>query len=347
MSMRRTIDLNAVVNGNRRDLARLLTAVENETEFGKQALDFLFKFTGQAHIIGVTGSPGAGKSSFVNQLTKYYRKNFPEKQIAILAVDPSSPFTGGALLGDRVRMRDLSGDPGVFIRSMASRGALGGLSRMTFALAQILDAAGFEMIIIETVGAGQSEVDITRLAHTTIVLESPGMGDDIQANKAGILEIADLLVVNKADHPMADNTVRALTTMLEFAHPAKMTAVDRLHHRLLVFDMLEVDLKQDQAEQGTIWETPVLKTISTRGEGIDEVGKKILEHARFLKARGEWKKREAVRLQEALNDLLLEAFSKRWRSGIEPETIARVIEKMLNREVSPGQALAILLENGG
>lgn len=347
MSGQKPIDLDAVVNGNRRQLARLLTAVENETIFGKQALDSLFKLTGQAHLIGVTGSPGAGKSSFVNQVTKYFRKQYPDLQIAIIAVDPSSPFTGGALLGDRVRMRDLAGDAGVFIRSMASRGALGGLARTTFAMTHVLDAAGFDVVMIETVGAGQSEVDITRLAHTTIVVESPGMGDDIQANKAGILEIADLLVVNKADHPMADNTVRALTTMLEFAHPSTMTAVDRLHHRMLAFEAVKLDEPDEKQKTDLMWEVPVFKTVSTEGVGIEQVGEKILEHARFLKAQGQWKKREAARLQEALNDLLLEAFSKRWQAGIKPAVITEVIEAMLNRRISPGQALNLLLENGG
>src|SRR5690606_29143236 len=153
------------------------------------------------HIIGITGAPGTGKSSLVNQLALYYRRSDPRgpQRVAVVAVDPSSPFTGGAILGDRVRMRDLAGDPGVFIRSMASRGSLGGLAAATSGVVQALDAAGFEVILIETVGAGQAEVDIARLAHTTVVIEAPGMGDDIQAIKAGILEIADVLAINKAD----------------------------------------------------------------------------------------------------------------------------------------------------
>ena len=194
----------AVLNGDRLALSRLLTQVENDAPEGRAALVELFPHTGKAHLIGVTGAPGTGKSSLVNQLALYYRKT-ENKRVAIVAVDPSSPFTGGAVLGDRVRMRDLAGDTGVFIRSMATRGSLGGLAQSTANMVQVFDAAGFDVIIIETVGAGQSEVDVARLAHTTLVVEAPGLGDDIQAIKAGILEIADILVVNKADRPGVEN----------------------------------------------------------------------------------------------------------------------------------------------
>src|SRR6185436_17754609 len=207
----------SVLEGNRLSLSRLLTQVENDSPEGRAALVELFPHTGKAHLIGVTGAPGTGKSSLVNQLALFYRKQQNNK-VAIIAVDPSSPFTGGAVLGDRVRMRDLSGDEGVFIRSMATRGSLGGIAQTTAAFTQVFDAAGFEIIIIETVGAGQSEVDIARLAHTTLVVEAPGLGDEIQAIKAGILEIADVLVVNKADRPGVENTERALRSNLELAH---------------------------------------------------------------------------------------------------------------------------------
>src|SRR5512138_2245633 len=210
----------SILEGNRLALARLLTQVENDSPEGRTALAELFPQTGRAHLIGVTGAPGTGKSSLVNQLALYYRKN-ENKRIAIIAVDPSSPFTGGAVLGDRVRMRDLSGDPGIFIRSMASRGSVGGIAQSTANMAQVFDAAGFDIVVIETVGAGQSEVDVARLAHTTLVVEAPGMGDEIQAIKAGILEIADILVINKADRPGVENTEKALKSMLELAHPTQ------------------------------------------------------------------------------------------------------------------------------
>src|SRR5574341_1305654 len=223
---------DSVLRGERLALARLLSQVENNTADGRAALVELFPHTGRAHLIGVTGAPGTGKSSLVNQLTLHYRRQ-DKKRIAIVAVDPSSPFTGGAVLGDRVRMRDLSGDEGVFIRSMASRGSVGGLAQKTAAFVQVFDAAGYEIIIIETVGAGQGEVDIARLAHTTVVVEAPGLGDDIQAIKAGILEIADVLVINKADRPGADTTVRSLKAMLELGHPASRNQL-LAHHGQLV-----------------------------------------------------------------------------------------------------------------
>src|SRR4026209_808119 len=208
----------SILAGNRLSISRLLTQVENDSVEGRAALSELFPHTGKAHLIGVTGAPGTGKSSLVNQLAQYYRKN-EDRKIAIVAVDPSSPFTGGAVLGDRVRMRDLSGDEGVFIRSMASRGSVGGLAQTPAAFTQVFDAAGYDIIIIETVGVGQSEVDIARLAHTTVVVEAPGLGDDIQAIKAGILEIADIIIVNKADRPGVENTEKALRSALELADP--------------------------------------------------------------------------------------------------------------------------------
>ena len=205
--------IQAVLEGNRLALARLLTQVENDSAAGRAALTELFPHTAKAHMVGVTGAPGTGKSSLVNQLALHYRRE-ADRRIAIVAVDPSSPFTGGAVLGDRVRMRDLAGDDGVFIRSMASRGSLGGIAQKTASIVQVFDAAGYDMILIETIGAGQSEVDVARLAHTTVVVEAPGLGDEIQAIKAGILEIADVLVINKADRPGVENTERALRSTL-------------------------------------------------------------------------------------------------------------------------------------
>ena len=183
------------------------------------------RYTGRAWVIGVTGAPGTGKSTLVNEMTKRYRAQ--GKTVGILAVDPTSPFTGGALLGDRIRMRDLSGDSGVFIRSMATRGSLGGLARATRDAIRVLDAGGFDLILVETVGAGQNEVDIVRAADTTVVVEAPGMGDEVQAIKAGILEIADVLVVNKADRQGVNHTVQALRMMLELGHPASRSQIDR------------------------------------------------------------------------------------------------------------------------
>ncbi len=207
--------VDSVLAGNRLALARLLSHVENNTPEGRAALREIFQRTGRAQLVGITGAPGTGKSSLVNRLALQLRAE--ASRVAIVAVDPTSPFTGGAVLGDRVRMKDLSGDPDIFIRSMASRGALGGLARATAGFAKVFDAAGYDMVLIETVGAGQAEVEIARLAHTTVVVEAPGLGDDIQAIKAGILEVADLLVVNKADRPGVESTEKALRSMLELA----------------------------------------------------------------------------------------------------------------------------------
>ena len=198
-----------VRSGDRLALARLLTLVDNNSQEGQEALSELHASTGRAHRVGVTGAPGTGKSVLVNRLTLHLRAQDDPPKVAIVAVDPTSPFTGGAILGDRIRMRELSGDEGIFIRSMANRGALGGLARNTSGIVDALDAAGFQTILIETVGTGQAEVDVASAAHTVVVLEAPGMGDAVQALKAGLLEIADILVVNKSDLPGAENTARS------------------------------------------------------------------------------------------------------------------------------------------
>ncbi len=321
----------SVLEGQRLSIARLLTQVENDSPEGRSTLVELFPHTGKAHLIGVTGAPGTGKSSLVNQLTLFYRKQ--NKKVAIIAVDPSSPFTGGAVLGDRVRMRDLSGDDGVFIRSMASRGSVGGLAQTTASFTQVFDAAGFDIIIIETVGAGQSEVDIARLAHTTIVVEAPGLGDDIQAIKAGILEIADILVVNKADRPGVENTERALRSTLELAHPTKR--IFRHHGQTTSIDAPEIDAK--------IWIPPINKTISTDGKGIPELADSIAKHIAHLRQSGDWALRDRARLGSELEAVLEEELVKRFFENIQQEKYDEVVEKVLQRNISPYEAIKLLL----
>ena len=315
-------------------LARLLTEVENDTPAGQEALSQLFPLTGHAHLIGVTGSPGAGKSSIVNKLACYYRRACgvergaaTPRRVAIVAVDPSSPFSGGAVLGDRVRMRDLTGDPGIFIRSMASRGALGGLSHTTSAVVQVLDAAGFDMILIETVGAGQAEVDVARLAHTTLVIEAPGMGDDIQAIKAGILEIADILVINKADRPGVDSTERSLRAMLEMARPGELD-----------------DFRQCGAGgEAVSWKVPVLRTVATAGAGIDDLAQAIDDHRRYLEESGEWACRENARLQAEVEGLLREKLLERWRSGLPEGAYESMLAALEQRQLSPAEVVDWLM----
>jgi LAO/AO transport system kinase len=325
----------AVLDGNRLTLSRLLTQVENDSPEGRAALIELFPHTGKAHLIGVTGAPGTGKSSLVNQLTLYYRKQ-QNKRVAIIAVDPTSPFTGGAILGDRVRMRDLSGDEGVFIRSMASRGSVGGLAQTTASLVQVFDAAGYDIIIIETVGAGQSEVDIARLAHTTVVVEAPGFGDDIQAIKAGILEIADILVVNKADQPGVENTERALRTTLELAHPTKRAAPH--HGRTMKTNTISAQ------NDNQIWIPPIHKTVATDGTGIPEVADSIAKHEAHIRQNGDWAARDRARLRSELEAALEEELLRRFMSDIPKDRYEEIVEKVIHRNLSPYEAVRMLFD---
>lgn len=326
----------SVINGDRLALARLLTQVENNVPEGRDALIELFPNTGKAHLIGVTGAPGTGKSSLVNQLALHYRKT-EDKKIAILAVDPSSPFTGGAVLGDRVRMRDLSGDANVFIRSMASRGSLGGLAQATANMAQVFDAAGFDIVIIETVGAGQSEVDVARLAHTTLVVEAPGLGDDIQAIKAGILEIADILVVNKGDRPGVENTEKALKSMLELAHPTERVFQ---HHG----SVMRVAAPVQAASAALMWIPPIQRTVSTEGKGIVELAESIAKHVEHLRQSGDWAVRERARLEVELEALVRESLMDQFRKKTSQATYADTLEKIMQRNISPWEAVKILMK---
>lgn len=249
-------------NGDRLALSRLLSHVENHTEAGRAALRALYGASGRAHVVGITGPPGAGKSTLVNRLISVWRRR--ERTVAVVAVDPSSSLTGGATLGDRVRMMDTHADRGVFVRSMATRGNLGGLGRATRGMVWLLDAFGFDIVLIETVGVGQDEVEVARAAQTTILLQVPGLGDDIQAIKAGILEVADLLVINKADRPGAGELKRDLAMMLTLgAHPAP-----------------------------DAWRVPLLETSATRDEGVAELADSVERHREHLRASGEWARRE-------------------------------------------------------
>ncbi len=325
----------AILNGDRLALARSLTKVENNSHEGQTLLMELFPHTGKAHLIGVTGAPGTGKSSLVNQLALHYRKK-EDKRVAIVAVDPSSPFTGGAVLGDRVRMRDLSGDPNVFIRSMASRGSLGGLAQATANVVQVFDAAGFDIVIVETVGAGQSEVDIARLAHTTLVVEAPGLGDDIQAIKAGILEIADILVVNKADRPGVEHTEKALKTMLELAHPTERVFK---HHGTYM------SVSAPKTNTNTkMWIPPIQRTVSTEGIGIPELVDAIKRHVEHLRLSGDWALRERTRLEVELDALIRQGLMTKFRQELTAEVYENVLESVIQRKVSPWQAANMLLK---
>jgi LAO/AO transport system kinase len=319
-----------ILAGDRLALARLLTQIENEQPEGFEVLSELFPHSGQAHLVGVTGPPGTGKSSLVNRLALVLRSR-TQKTVAVVAVDPSSPFTGGAILGDRIRMRDLSGDPGIFIRSMASRGALGGLARTTSAVIDVLDAAGFGWILIETVGAGQAEVEIARTAHTTLVVEAPGLGDDVQAIKAGILEAADLLVVNKADLPGADKTVRALQASLELASVGRRAPEHPSGTR--------------GSSEG--WRPPILQTVALLGDGIDEVLAAILRHRAHLETTGSRARRDQARLRAEVLALLGDGLLAEFLRSRQDSDLDSVLERVFARRFSPRQAVQALLSLAG
>jgi LAO/AO transport system kinase len=331
-----------ILAGNRRAIARLITQIENKQPEAQTILAEIYPHTGRAHLVGVTGAPGTGKSSLVNQLVKAYRRQAQPKAVAILAVDPTSPFSGGAILGDRIRMRELAGDPGVFIRSMASRDSRGGLAQAVDDALKVLDAAGFGLIFIETVGAGQSEVEIAKTAQTIIVVEAPGLGDDIQAIKAGILEIADIFVVNKADRAGAERAVATLKMMLELG---RTQTRPRLHHgRLMTLaEARPVSAETDQTRPG--WEIPVLKTVAIKAEGIDEVVSAIERHFGHLTSSGELDRRDRVRLVEELESVLQAELSKRFFEQISPEILADITDQLTARRLTPYQAVQILLKS--
>ncbi len=306
-------------------ISRLLSEVENDTPLGQRALDALYPRAGRAIIIGVTGPSGSGKSTLVNRLALALASN-PEGnalKVGVLAVDPSSPFSGGALLGDRVRMRDLGTLPNVFIRSMATRGALGGLARAAEGAAQVLDAVAFGIIIVETVGAGQAEVDIARMAHTTVVVEAPGLGDDIQAAKAGILEIADVLAVNKADKPGAEATARSLRVMLEIGTEM---------------------MGKEGADDAARWQIPLVMTCALDGAGVDELKNAIWSHQRWLNAHGGMEARNRARASDALERAAREHLFREWRQGLRDDVYRAVVDEVVAHRISPRKALERLLK---
>ncbi len=321
-----------VLAGNRRALARLITHVENATPDAAAALAALYPHTGRAYLVGITGAPGTGKSTLVNALARTLRQR--DQTVGIVAVDPTSPFSGGAVLGDRIRMSDLAGDRGVFIRSMANRGSLGGLAAATGDVARVMDAAGFDMVLIETVGAGQSEVDIARTAYTTIVVDAPGLGDDVQAIKAGILEIADILVVNKADRPGVENTVRALKAMLDLGHRFRTIS----HHGQI---MAQQDAPAEP--EYDFWPVPILKTVAATHEGIDAVADAIDQHRAYLRESGILADRERLRVESELAERLRETLFRRLMADQPPGRLDGVIQRLLTRELDPNGAVRELL----
>lgn len=338
MSSRKDFTLTTLIDGvrigNRLALARAISRVEDEVVEAQALLRALYPHTGHAHIIGVTGAPGTGKSTLVTALAGAYRQ--AGLTVGIVAIDPTSPFTGGAILGDRVRMRALSGDPGVFVRSMATRGSLGGLSKTTGDVVTLLDAAGFDRIIVETVGVGQAEVAIASTAHTTLVIEAPGLGDEVQAIKAGILEIADILVVNKADRPGADRTIKALEMMLELESGSPRQI--RHHGQLIAVDQsASVPTTEER------WQVTVLKTVATNNEGIDLLRDRIEVHRDWLQRSGEWVHREQVRIAHTLENIVRTELNRRILAALPPTSINDWVQAIRNRETDPYTAAQQIL----
>jgi LAO/AO transport system kinase len=299
-----------------RAIARLLSRAESGNDEARAALDQIFRHAGRAHVLGITGVPGSGKSTLVARLAQAVRAS--GRTIAIVAIDPSSPFSGGAILGDRIRMGDLAGDAGVFVRSMATRGSLGGLARGTLEAVDVLDAAGFDIVVIETVGVGQDEVDVARAAHTTVVVSPPGLGDDIQAIKAGILEIADVHVVSKCDRPDANRTISDLKSMLA--------------------------LGLSLAPQGgrERWTPTVVSTSSVKGEGVDELLAAIDRHRAHLSRSGEIDARRTAinerRLLRAGEEILRDAFARH-----RDVKVSALLDELAARTLSPHGAASRLL----
>jgi GTPase len=296
-------------------LGRLISRAEAGAEEAREALAEVYKTSGRAHIVGVTGVPGSGKSTLVSKLVQQVRRD--SRRVAVIAIDPSSPFSGGAILGDRIRMGELVLDPGVFIRSMATRGSTGGLARAALAAADILDASGFDMIMIETVGVGQDEVEIARASHTTVVVSAPGLGDDVQALKAGILEIADIHVVSKCDRPDANRTITDLKSMLALA--ASLAAKP-------------------------VWQVPVVATSSETGQGISELVTTIDQHRSVQQSHplGEERLRHIAeyRALKTAEDLLRTRFA-----ASRSTRLAELVEQISRRELDPFTAAETLLNN--
>jgi LAO/AO transport system kinase len=297
--------IDQIRSGDPRALARAISTVENRTPGWAELLKALFPRTGRARIIGLTGAPGAGKSTLVDQLARLYRTSHEKHAVGIIAVDPTSPYTGGAILGDRIRMQDHFSDPGIYIRSMATRGSLGGLARTTADVATVLDAAGRDLILIETVGVGQDEVDVVRVADVTVVILVPGMGDDVQSIKAGIMEIADIFVINKSDREGADRVAR------------------------------EIRALQSLAVRADKWTPPIVQTVASGGKGIAELAGAISEYEAYLKKENLTLPRTVQNWQQRLIEMLRDAMLERARAQLTDGDLSRYAAEVAEHKRDP------------
>lgn len=302
-------------SGDPRALARAISAVENRAPESRSLLKKLFPYTGKARIIGLTGAPGAGKSTLVDQLARIYRAD--HKTLGIIAVDPTSPFTGGAILGDRIRMQEHHADSGIYIRSMATRGSLGGLARTTADVATVLDASGRDLILIETVGVGQDEVDVVRLADITVVILVPGMGDDVQTIKAGIMEIADIFVINKSDREGAERVEREIRAM------------------------------QSLAARRDGWTPPIVKTVASEGKGIDDLARTIAEYESYLREKNLLLKRNIQNWRERLIEMLRDAMLEKARIELGDGRVEQYAEQIAEHKRDPYSLVEELVGKAG
>jgi LAO/AO transport system kinase len=301
-----------LVAGDKRALARAITLIENDDPQGWELVREVFPRTGRARIVGLTGPPGVGKSTLIGALTAEMRK--ADRQVAVLSIDPSSPFTRGALLGDRIRLSDHFLDQGVFIRSMASRGALGGLSEATLQAALLMDASGKDDVFIETVGVGQAEIDIVDHGDTIVLVLMPGSGDSIQALKAGVMEIPDVIVVNKSDHPMTDTMIREIRGVLSLG-------------------------------PSTSWRVPIVKTEAAKGEGVAELAEKISEHREHIEAEGTLDERRARNLRNEVLELAAARMRRRLEAAIgDDASVQELLDRVVKRDLDPATAAQELLE---
>ena len=307
------VAITALRAGDARALARAITTVENRNPGWAALLKALFPHTGTARVIGLTGAPGAGKSTLVDQVAKLYRKQ--DHTVGIIAVDPTSPYTGGAILGDRIRMQDHHADPGIYIRSMATRGSLGGLARTTADVATVLDASGRDVILIETVGVGQDEVDIVRLADITVVILVPGMGDDVQTIKAGIMEIADIFVINKSDRDGAERVER------------------------------EIRALQSLAVRNDGWTPPIVKTVASDGKGIEELAAAVSDYENYLHKDNRALRKRVENWQERLVEMLRDAMLEKARKQLGDGNMARLATEVAEHKRDPYSLIEEIVGN--